>query len=204
VRSSASDPVSATTKVIPSTPAGLTATRNTAGMVTLTWQANPEKDINGYRVESSKRADDGFREFMFVPASAGSAAMTATETGLEPGDVRYYRVRARDNERLESEWCEPVEGRAKPLPDPPSALQAAAAGQAFVISWQPPPQSDITGYRVWAQKRLMLGWDLIGTVTQNNYRLELDGEARLPVIAVTAIDQDKLESAKSEPLKLAR
>lgn len=203
VRSSASEPVAVTTKVIPAAPAGLTATRGTAGMVTLTWQANPEPDINGYRVESSKRATDGFREFMFVPASGG-ATMTATEASLEPGEVRYYRVRARDNERLESEWSAVAEGMAKPLPEAPSALQAEAAGQAFLISWQPPPQSDITGYRVWAQKRLMFGWDQIGTAAQNNYRLAIGADDRPPVIAVTAIDQDQLESEKSEPLKLTR
>ncbi len=202
VRSSASTPVSATTKVIPATPAGLTATRDVAGLVTLTWQANPEPDINGYRVESSKRADDGFREFIFVPI-AGSATMTAAEAGLDPGDVRYYRVRARDNERLESEWCESVEGMAKPLPDAPSVLQAEPAGQAFALSWQPPPQTDITEYRIWAKNRLF-GWELVGSAAQNYYRLEIDSEARLPVIAVTAIDQDKLESKKSESLKLAR
>lgn len=203
VRSSASKPVSVTTKVIPATPAGLTATRNTAGMITLTWQANPEPDINGYRVESSKRADDGFREIIFVPASGG-ATTTTTEASLAPGEVRYYRVRARDNERLESEWCEPVEGRAKPLPDAPSDLRAEADGQAFMISWQPPPQNDIASYRIWAQKRLMFGWSQIGTAAQNNYRLEIGAEERLPVIAITAIDQDQLESEKSEPLKLEK
>ncbi|MDD4101689.1 MAG: fibronectin type III domain-containing protein [Kiritimatiellae bacterium] len=200
VRSTASDPVSATTKVIPATPVGLAATRNTAGLVTLTWQPNPEPDIKGYQVESSKRADDGFREIMFAPVS-GAETMTATEAGLEPGAVRYYRVRARDNERLESEWCETVEGMAKPLPDAPTSLQAAAAGPAFMLTWQPPPQGDITGYRVWAQKRLF-GWTLVGSADQNHYRLELGVDDRLPVIAVTAIDQDKLESEKSEPLKL--
>jgi len=200
VRSSASVPVKAKTKVIPATPTGLTTTTNTAHLVALAWQPNPEKDIVGYRVEVSKKAENGFRALATVMLSDGGA-LAAEEKELEPGTVRYYRIRALDNERLESEWCAPVAGRAKSLPDAPAALQAHPDGAgAFRLTWQPPPQTDVVEYRVWA-KKLLFGWDLLATAKQPEYRLEVAPDAKPPTVAVTAVDQDKLESEKSEAVK---
>lgn len=203
VRSSASMPVTATTKMIPATPAALTATTNTAHVVALAWRPNPEKDISGYQIESSKKAAAGFRKLAVVPASDSSAGLTAEEKGFDPGTLRYYRVKAIDNERLESEWSEPVQGRFKPLPDAPSALQTQPDGTSIRLTWQPPSQADIVEYRVWSKKRVF-GWTLLGTAPQPEYRIELAADAKPPTLAVTAVDQDKLESEKSKPVKAAQ
>ena len=202
VRSSASVPATAKTKVIPAMPVGLTASTNTAHTVTLAWQPNPEKDISGYVVESSKKPENGFRQIATVQVADGGA-LIAEEKGLEPGAVRYYRVRACDNERLESEWCAPVQGRAKPLPDAPTALQAQPDGAtAFRLTWHPPPQTDVIEYKVWT-KKLLFGWDLLASTQKPEFHLDLTPGTKSPVLAVSAVDQDQLESEKSETVKPA-
>ena len=199
VRSSASGVVRVQTKVIPVPPAGLVATTNRAGIVRLTWQPNPEKDVNGYWVETSKKPQDGFRKLAVVHASAGSA-LTAEELDLSPATLRYYRLKALDKEGLESEWGAVTEGRAKPLPDAPEGLQAQPDGNTIRITWKPPPQSDVTQYKVWSKK--FIGWDLVASTEQPEYRVGLTELAKAMTLAVTAVDQDKQESAKSVTVKV--
>jgi fibronectin type 3 domain-containing protein len=199
VRSSASAVVRVKTKVIPVPPAGLTATTNVAGIVKLTWLPNPEKDVNGYRVETSKKADDGFRKLTVMHVSAGSA-LTAEEPELDPSAIRYYRLKALDKEGLESDWSPVVEGRAKPLPNAPTDLKAQPDGNTIRITWLPPSQRDVTQYKVWSKK--FIGWDLVTTTDQPEYRVGLTELAKAMTLAVTAIDQDKQESVKSEPVKV--
>jgi len=198
VRSSASVPVKAKTKVVPVAPSGLTATTNLAHTVRLTWQPNPEKDVNGYLVGVSKKPDDGFRKLTAVQGIEG-VALTAEETELDPGVTHYYRIKALDKEGLEGDWCQTVSGRSKPLPDAPTGLQSTPDGGAFRIVWQPPPQNDIIQYNVWEKK--LFGWRLIATTPNPDYRIEPAVDEKTPTIAVTAVDKDKLESHRSEPLK---
>ena len=199
VRSSASAVVRAKTKVVPVPPADLAATTNLAGVVKLTWRPNPEKDVSGYLVEVSKKSLDGFRKLTVVHSAPG-AAPYAEETGLEPAAVKYYRIKALDKEGLESEWGPVVEGCAKPLPDAPAGLQAQPDGNIVRITWQPPPQRDVSQYKVWSKK--FIGWDLLATTDQPEYRVGLTELAKAMTLAVTAVDQDKQESAKSEPVKV--
>ena len=52
-------------------------------------------------------------------------------------------------------------------------------------------------------KKRVFGWTLLGTTPQPEYRIELTADAKPPTLAVTAVDQDKLESEKSKPVKSA-
>jgi len=199
VRSSASAVVRVRTKVIPVQPAGVSATTNLAGLVRLTWQHNPEKDVNGYWVETSKKAAEGFRKLVVTRVAEG-APLVAEENELEPNVTKHYRIKALDKEGLESEWSEEVVGRSKPLPDAPTGLQAQPAGATVRITWQPSAQRDVTQYKVWSKK--FLGWDLVATTEQPEYRVGLTELAKAMTVAVTAVDQDKLESEKSATVKV--
>jgi hypothetical protein len=199
VRSSASGVVKARTKVLPAPPSGLTASTSLARTIHLTWQPNPEKDVNGYLVEQSKKPDTSFRKLVVVSATEG-VAQTADDSELDPAVSRYYRVKALDKEGLESDWCEVVEGKAKPRPDKPSALQAQDDGAMVRVTWQPPAQPDIAQYKVWSKK--FIGWDLVATTDKPEYCLGLTDLPKAMTLAVTAVDKDKLESEKSEMLKV--
>ena len=199
VRSSASIPVKAKTKYSPVAPVGLSATTNLAGTVRLTWQPNPEKDVSGYWVESSRKATGGFRKLTVAHVSEG-ATLAAEELELDPSVIKYYRIKALDKEGLESLWSEVIQGRTKPLPEAPSGLQAKTEGGLIRITWQAPSQADVKQYKIWFKK--MFGWDLLATTEQPEYRLDLTDMPKAMVLAVTAVDQDKLESARSEPVKV--
>lgn len=197
VRSSASIPVSATTKVIPVPPSGVTASTGTARSIKVTWNPNPEEDVNGYLVENSKKPDGGFRQMAQIQIAT---ALTAEDSGFEPNTFRYYRVKALDKERIESQWSEVAEGRSKPAPDAPSGLTLQSENNLTQVSWEPPSQTDIARYNVWSKR--FLGWDLLATTEQPEYILAPAEEAKALTIAVTAVDKDQLESEKSASLKV--
>jgi fibronectin type 3 domain-containing protein len=199
VRSSASVPVKAKTKLIPVPPAGLEASTRMARLIRLTWQPNPEKDVNGYLIETSKKPDGSFRKLTSVQVSEG-VTLAAEETELAPSVTKYYRVKALDREGLESEWSPVVQGVSKPLPDAPTGLTAQSEGNAFRIGWSPPAQSDVVQYKVWSKK--LLGWDLVATTEQPVYNMGAADLAKAVTLAVTAVDKDRLESEKSEAVKV--
>jgi fibronectin type 3 domain-containing protein len=200
VRSSASGSVKAQTKVVPVPPAGLATTTGLARTVRLTWQPNPEKDVNGYLVEYSKKPADGFKKLTVVRA-AGDLALTVDDPDLEPNLTRYYRVRALDKEGLESLCCEAVQGRSKPLPDAPTGLHIQAEGNTIRVLWQAPAQTDVVQYKVWS-KKMLFGWDLVATTEQPEYRVGLTDLPKAMTLAVSAVDVDKLESDKGETIKV--
>ncbi|HRU19524.1 MAG TPA: fibronectin type III domain-containing protein [Kiritimatiellia bacterium] len=195
VRSSASVPAPAKTKVIPVPPSGLVATTNLPHAIRLTWSPNPEPDVDGYRLEASKKPDGGFRRWMEFRLNE-KTDLSAEEKELDPSQVRYYRVMALDREGLESLWSEPIEGRAKPLPDPPFDLQAETEGALRRITWQPPPQPDVVRYVVW--EKWFLGWKRLADTDRPEFTLTLPPDQKPPTLAVSAVDQDGLESRRSE------
>ncbi len=78
------------------------------------------------------------------------------------GENRRYRVKAIDQDGLESDWSEVAEGQAKPLPDPPQSLTVEYADEEARVTWEKPEQPDVEGYTVWKKK--MFGWELLGEV----------------------------------------
>jgi len=199
IRSSASKSVKAKTKVLPVPPSGLTATTQLAHTIRLTWKANPEKDVNSYWVEASKEPDGSFRKLAVVNGTE-DAALTADDPELNPNTIKYYRIKALDKEGLESEWSEVIKGSSKPLPDAPTDLRAEPDGNMIRVTWKAPAQPDVEQYKVWSKR--FLGWNLLTTTGQPEYRLGLTDLPKTMSIAVTAVDKDKLESEKSETVKV--
>ena len=198
VRSSASLPVAAKTKLLPIVPTGLKTVSGLAGLVKLEWNSNPETDIKGYQVQASSKESRGFKDFSLVSPSP-AAVITVEEGDLKVNVTRYYRIKAVATDRLESHWTPVVSGITKPLPDPPSALSLAGAGDSALLKWSSPSQTDIKKYNIWYKR--LIGWKLIAVSKLCEYQFdkaELDG---VFTIAVTAVDADELESEKSEPVK---
>lgn len=198
VRSSASAPVTARTKLLPVVPKGLSASSGLAGVIKLSWISNPEKDIRGYQVEASSHASRGFRELCFVGPS-GSAKLKAEESDLDVAETRWYRIKAVASDRLESPWTPPVSGETKHLPDPPTALVLSGDAAAPILKWSPPPQKDITKYNIWSKR--LIGWKLLTECKFCEYKFDAGELKGVSTIAVSAVDVDALESDKSEPVK---
>lgn len=200
VRSSASVAITGKTKEVPIAPLGLATTTHLPYAVRLTWQANPEPDVNGYLVEASKNPDSGFHKLTELRLAQGGV-LAADELSLDPGEIRYYRIKALDREGLESVWSAVLKGQAKPLPDAPTELQGHADGSALKITWQPPSQTDVISYNVWEAK-FLFGWRLLGSTPNPVFRITCEPGEKFPKLSVTAIDKDKLESQHSKTLNL--
>jgi fibronectin type 3 domain-containing protein len=129
----------------PSPPTGLTAVSGPGeGEIHLSWNANPEPDIDRYRLERATSPD-------FEPGSEPfeTPATSYQDSGLVPGDTYYYRVIAID---VGGHWSDPGEVVSEValdlVPTAPTGLTAVPGpgeGEIF-ISWNPNPESDIDHY----------------------------------------------------------
>lgn len=181
----------AETKPAPAAPAGLQTSTEIAGKVTLEWQPNPEADIRSYVVESRARDGRRWREV------ARAADCRAEETGLQPGEERFYRLKVVDAETLESAWSAEVGGMARPLPAPPAALEAKWDGDGVRLAWAP-PEGEIREFLVY--RKGLLSSTRIATCTTPDCLLAPGVVGKKIKVFVTAVDTSGLESPHSEPL----
>ena len=88
----------ALTVTFPGAPTGLAATAATdPTQIDLEWIApvsNGNSPITGYRIEVSNNGSNG--SWTDLEANTGDTDITYEHTGLAPGDIRYYRVSARN------------------------------------------------------------------------------------------------------------
>lgn len=192
-------PMAATTKLAPGVPTGLKASEGHAGTIDLQWEPHKAKDIATYIITSSSTANGSWQEAGRVTAGTQNPPRFGEED-LSPGLTRYYRVRARDQDGLESAWSDPVRGITKASPDAPTNLHAEWVDGSAHLVWTPPTQTDIVAYRVMEQKWLGRGaaWR---TEEPERFLSAKEVGKRLTVVVV-AIDADGLESEESTPLKI--
>ncbi|MBI3136364.1 MAG: fibronectin type III domain-containing protein [Bacteroidetes bacterium] len=93
-------------QIPPSTPQNLTGSVNDSGMVSLTWDPNPENDIRGYRVYRSNSLNEEFIEVSRTFCTSPVFRDTLDLRNLTP-DV-YYRISAVDLNYNNSKTCAPV------------------------------------------------------------------------------------------------
>jgi hypothetical protein len=191
-----SDPcsiVSATTKPRPTVPTGLSAQGGLPAKVILTWNPNPETDIKYYHLHRKRRGDK-FKEVEKLPPGT----TTYEDVKLDHGTIYVYRLHVEDEDKLLSDFSATVEATTKPLPKSPTGLEVKPLANGFELKWEPNPEPDIANYKIYLRSFFMdkeLGsTDKVEFTTDS---LKPNDEYR---ISVTAIDQDGLESEKSEPV----
>lgn len=189
----------AKTKYAPQAPIGLTATTNLPKSVTIAWTPNAEMDLKEYVVESAAAGTTRFREIARIPASQDEQ-ITATESKLSDGVGRAYRVKAIDQDTLESPWSDPVNGATKPLPVMPTDLKAELNDQGASLTWTASAQPDIQEYKIW--KKGFLVSDLLTATPSTAYQLSSTDIGKKLVVTVSAVDQDGLESERTAPVEI--
>jgi len=129
----------------PATPTGLAAVPGPAdGEITLSWDANPEPDIDHYRLER-----DTTPAFS-APASLTTANTVLVDTGLTPGVTYYYRafaVDTGDNESGPSGTVSAVPQNLGPMPPTNVAAVPGSMTGQIQISWDASPEPDLDHYR---------------------------------------------------------
>lgn len=186
-----SEETAAVTKKAPAAPSGLQTSADIASKVALAWQPSPETDISGYIVES--RSVDG-RRWREV---ARTLDCQSEETGLKPGEERFYRIKAVDAETLESAWSEEVCGTARPLPAPPTGLVSEWDGDGVRLAWTP-PDGEIREFLVY--RKGLLSSTKISSCTSPGCVLDSEVVGSSIKVCVTAVDASGLESLQSDTL----
>jgi len=119
--------------VAPSAPTGLGADRGD-GSVTLTWAANGEADLAGYRVLRNGSAI----------TTTGTSPRSFTDTGLTNDTTYQYSLQAVDTSGNASPASSQVAATPTDLtpPAPPTGLRAVAGDGQVVLTWNPLPEPD--------------------------------------------------------------
>lgn len=197
VHSDESEIVEATTKKRPDTPTGLETTFAVPKAIELKWDANPEADIEQYVLEESSGGTDRFRT---LATATPDSQLAVADEGLHDGEAKRYRIKAIDEDGLESDWSDPVEGQAKVLPDPPAALGVDYGTGAVMLKWDSPAQEDVVAYNVY--RKSFFSAELMATVEGTEYELDVEDIGKEADVYVTSVDADELESDASDILRV--
>jgi len=180
--------------VPPEPPSGLAARPSRKGAVRLSWQPLLAFDLAGYRVYRSDK-----RDFTQV-ADLDKASTSWMDGEVERGKQYRYYLTALDTSGNESSPS--LEVAIVPTdihpPPPPTALRAESARRGVRLSWEPCPDNDVKGYRVY--KSEYPGGKPIRAITEvynKTEYLDRKGSAGL-VYAVSTIDTSENEGSRRE------
>ena len=156
----------------PATPTGLTGTF-THESVSLSWDDPGDPSITGYQILRRERGVHEVGDFQIHVDDTNSAATSYVDTAVEAEASYVYRVKARNSSgRSERSRFFRADLPAAPdppapgLPDPPTNLTAAAAGETQLDLSSTAPEdtngSDVVGYRIEVSTDAGTSWtDLI-------------------------------------------
>jgi len=180
--------------VPPDPPSGLAARASREGAVRLSWQPLLAFDLAGYRVYRSDKKD-----FTSV-AELGKTATSWMDGEVDRGKEYRYYLTAFDTSGNESSPCPEVEIVPTDIhpPAPPTALRAEQGRRGVGLSWEPCPDSDVKGYRVY-RSEYPGGKPIrpIAAVYDKTEYLDRKGSAGL-VYAVSTIDTSGNEGPRRE------
>ena len=94
-------------KIRPSAPTGLNITNVTNNSLMISWNANIEADIIGYRIYKGQSLTGLFIEISFVPVNKN----WYVDSNLEEDRIYYYKIKAIDDADLESVYSEIISGK---------------------------------------------------------------------------------------------
>lgn len=134
----------------PAKPMGLAVTSpdGTSGTLLLTWTANSESDLAGYKVYRSTTSGGSYN---FVTTVGTSSSPSYTDTGLTNGTPYYYVVTAFDTSGNESAYSSEAIGTPTDTQPPaaPQNLTATAGDGQVTLNWTANTESDLDHYNVY-------------------------------------------------------
>jgi len=187
----------------PAPPVAVVGTIDTAGVATISWQANTESDLNGYRVYTSNLPNT---EFALLSNSIIKDTVFYTKVNLNTLTRKvYYQVRAID---ARDNLSEPSETLVLTRPDtiPPTApvlkSVAAVSGGLPKLVWVVSSSSDVAAYAVMRKALTDSAYTDVKTVPQGAISEWTDSTLTttgIYVYQVVAVDESGNRSEPSEP-----
>ena len=179
----------------PAAPTGLAATADTTS-ATLTWSANPEADLAGYRVYAAE-SEVGPWTLVAEPTAA-----TAVIEDVAPGTT-WFAVTAYDASGNESDRSTAISVTPTPSPSGPPAplgLSVSPGDGQLVASWTAGANS-VRGYDVWIAPSTDGPWSrATEEVAAPSATLTGLQNGTAYAVAVTALDAAGRRSPLSEPV----
>jgi fibronectin type 3 domain-containing protein len=133
----------------PSIPVGLKGTVDSLGIVRLSWTANTEADMLGYRIYKGQTEGEELVPMNDVAVRTNSFSDTVSLNTLNA--KVFYSVTAIDKRYNQSRQCSPI-NLLKPLkvkPASPYIAKCEAEGRAIRLEWIPGSDETIKAYSVW-------------------------------------------------------
>ena len=204
----------------PHKPKGLNGVVDSAGIVTLSWQTNKEKDLYGYRVFRSASGNDEFSQLTHSPIK--NAVFKDSINKKDLNRSVFYKIIAVDLRQNESEFSDVFE-LVKPDIIPPSIpviTETKATNKGIFIKWINSSSSDAVKHEIYRKLSIDTAWQKIGELpigkgnresSFTDYECSSDYIATYKIIAVdksdnssdasVSIDIKGLKSNKGEKLK---
>lgn len=131
IKSTPSETVKVATKPLPKVVGNLQATTKEPKKIVLSWDANPERDLNFYNIYRSTSSNGSYDYFVKLNETE------FTDEIKEDGKNYYYKISAVDKDGLESPLqSTPVHGSTLQKPQTPTFIDAIVKNNSAVLRWK--------------------------------------------------------------------
>lgn len=190
----------------PASPVALSGRIDTSGVVTITWQANVEPDLSGYRVLMSNTTNGSFVQI--------SDALITDSTYYDTTVVKtltryiYYRVVAVDEHYNRSAPSETLRLDRPDLVPPAAPVFRTAASQdsAVYLTWHPSVSTDVVQHVLYRRAASHTRWTTLATFDSTQTVSRFQDTSAVPgrtyEYTLLAIDRSGLESPTATPVQV--
>lgn len=194
--------VSARTKGLPQPPQSFGALGDQVKQVPLTWQANEDTDVKGYKVYRLEPSG----ELDLLETTSSRTVTSYLDEGsffkkLENGVNYTYRISSINLHDVEGPLSSTITARTKPVPLPVEALSANENAGTVNLQWQPSAQPDIRYYQVYRGSSCSSVRKLNRSTSQS-FTDSGTSAGKTYCYRVTAIDVAGLEGNYSAPAQI--
>ncbi len=177
----------------PATPAGLSGDAGD-GQITLSWDANPECDIDGYNVYRSLTSGTGYTRQKTIYDGT-----SYIDGGLDNYTYYYYVISAVDREGHETSFSDEISIRPVDMTPPaaPTGLYLEPDETSLSVSWNANTEPDLAGYylKYGTESGVYTEQINVGNITSHTVSGLTNGQRYYAV--VSAYDLEMNESAHS-------
>ena len=190
----------------PAPPVALAGSIDTAGLVTITWQANTEPDLSGYRVLMSNTPDGTFVQVS--DALVTDSVYTDRTVVKTLTRYIYYRVVAVDHHYNRSAVSETLR-LVRPDVVPPTApvfRLAESQDSAVYLTWHPSASDDVVQHVLYRRATPRTFWTTIATfdsLTVSTFQDTTAVPGRTYEYTLMAVDRTGLESTLAPAVQVA-
>ncbi len=193
-----------TDSIPPATPIGCAGSVDSLGVVMLTWQANTEDDLQGYRIYRGNNTQHEYIQLTSEPIPLNLFFDTIPLSTLTKNI--YYQVVAVDMHYNPSDYSAPINIQ-KPdyiAPASPTFINYSVTDTAVRLHWKTSPSSDAVFQVLYRQKEDE-NWQIVQQFENNTDTFYVDRTAaagHFYTYTLVAVDDAGLYSERANPLRL--